>query len=130
MSLFRWKSRKKLKFERDYYKEMLEKEQKRCDDIRGEKINAEWKASENEKENKALVEENKKLKDENLAKLNIINEERRKTSKRIDQMQKRIDKLEGELKAKKGGDSKEDNDLPFDSITNNTIQKNGRPATI
>ena len=108
MSLFKWKSRKQLKFERDYYKQMLEKEQKRCDDIRGEKINAEWKAGETEKENKALVEENKKLKDENLAKLNIINEERRKSKKTIDQMQKRIDKLEGELKAKKGGDGKDE----------------------
>lgn len=114
MSLFKWKSRKQLKFERDYYKEMLEKEQKHCDDIRGEKVNAEWKASETEKENKALAEENEKLKQENLAKLNIINEERRKSKKTIDQMQKRIDKMEGELKAKKGGDSKEGNDLPFD----------------
>lgn len=120
MSLFNFKKKEKRKsrsaliMELEFYKDQLLKEQKRCDEIRGEKASAEFETKRLTTENKGLAEEIEKLKQENLAKLNIITDERRKYRKTIDQMQKRIDKLEGELKTKKGGNSKEDNDLPFD----------------
>lgn len=120
MSLFNFmkkekrKSRSALTMELEFYKDQLLKEQKRCDEIRGEKASAEFETKRLTTENKGLAEEIEKLKQENLAKLNIITDERRKYRKTIDQMQKRIDKLEGELKTKKGSNSKEDNDLPFD----------------
>ena len=116
MPLFNFKKKRKsrsaLITELEFYKDQLSKEQKRCDEIRGEKASAEFETKRLTTENKGLAEEIEKLKQENLAKLNIITDERRKYRKTIDQMQKRIDKLEGELKTKKGGNS--DNDLPFD----------------
>ena len=105
--------------ERDHYKQLLEKERQETARLKKEKSDAEFEAQNLEadkdklaKQIEALNQENEKLKSENLAKFNIINEERRKSSKRIEQMKKRIEKMERQQPKDSG--KKEDNDLPFD----------------
>lgn len=120
MKLFKnWKSRKVIVNERDHYKQLLEKEWQETARLKQEKSDAEFEAQNLEadkdklaKQIEALRQENERLKSENLAKLNIINEERRKSSKRIEQMKKRIEKMERQQPKDSG--KKEDNDLPFD----------------
>lgn len=120
MKLFKkWKSRKVIVNERDHYKQMLEKERQETARLKQEKSDAEFEAQNLEadkdklaKQIEALRQENERLKSENLAKLNIINEERRKSSKRIEQMKKRIEKMERQQPKDSG--KKEENDLPFD----------------
>lgn len=120
MKLFKnWKSRKVIVNERDHYKQLLEKERQETARLKQEKSDAEFEAQNLEtdknklaKQIEAMRQENEKLKSENLAKLNIINEERRKSSKRIEQMKKRIEKMERQQPKDSG--KKEENDLPFD----------------
>ena len=120
MKLFRkWKSRKVIVNERDHYKQLLEKERQETARLKQEKSDAEFEAQNLEADKdelanqiEALRQENERLKSENLAKLNIINEERRKSSKRIEQMKKRIEKMERQQPKDSG--KKEENDLPFD----------------
>lgn len=120
MKLFKkWKSRKVIVNERDHYKQLLEKERQETARLKQEKSDAEFEAQNLEadkdklaKQIEALRQENERLKSENLAKFNIINEERRKSSKRIEQMKKRIEKMERQQPKDSG--KKEDNDLPFD----------------
>ncbi len=120
MKLFKkWKSRKVIVNERDHYKQLLEKERQETARLKQEKADAEFEAQNLEadkdklaKQIEALRQENERLKSENLAKFNIINEERRKSSKRVEQMKKRIEKLERQQP--KDGSKKEENDLPFD----------------
>ena len=120
MKLFKkWKSRKVIVNERDHYKQMLEKERQETARLKQEKSDAEFEAQNLEADKdklanqiEALRQENERLKSENLAKLNIINEERRKSSKRIEQMKKRIEKMERQQPKDSG--KKEENDLPFD----------------
>jgi len=115
----KWKSRKVIANERDHYKQLLEKERQETARLKQEKSDAELEAQDLEadkdelaKQIEAMGQENEKLKSENLAKLNIINEERRKSSKRIEQMKKRIEKMERQQPKDSG--KKEENDLPFD----------------
>lgn len=115
----KWKSRKVIVNERDHYKQLLEKERQETARLKKEKSDAEFEAQnlEDDKDKLAkqieeLRQENERLKSENLAKLNIINEERRKSSKRIEQMKKRIEKMERQQPKDSG--KKEKNDLPFD----------------
>ncbi len=120
MKLFKnWKSRKVIVNERDHYKQLLEKERQETARLKQEKSDAEFEAQNLEadkdklaKQIEALRQENERLKSENLAKFNIINEERRKSSKRIEQMKKRIEKMERQQPKDSG--KKEENDLPFD----------------
>lgn len=120
MKLFKnWKSRKVIVNERDHYKQLLEKERQETARLKQEKSDAEFEAQNLEADKdelanqiEALRQENERLKSENLAKLNIINEERRKSSKRIEQMKKRIEKMERQQPKDSG--KKEENDLPFD----------------
>lgn len=114
-----WKSRKVIVNERDHYKQLLEKERQETARLKQEKSDAEFEAQNLEADKdelanqiEALRQENERLKSENLAKLNIINEERRKSSKRIEQMKKRIEKMERQQPKDSG--KKEENDLPFD----------------
>lgn len=114
----KWKSRKVIVNERDHYKQLLEKERQETARLKKEKSDAEFEAQNLEADKdklaeqiEALKQENEKLKSENLAKLNIINEERRKSSKRVEQMKKRLEKLEKQIK---DSGKKEENDLPFD----------------
>lgn len=88
--LKQFKSRKTLKSERDYYKEQLEKEKNQYNALK-----IEIKQIEQELEN--LKEENKKLSLEKTAMRNIIKEENIKSKRTNEKMQKRIDKLTGEL---------------------------------
>lgn len=119
MKLFKnWKSRKVIVNERDHYNQLLEKERQETARLKREKSDAEFEAQNLEadkdklaKQIEALRQENERLKSENLAKLNIINEERRKSSKRIEQMKKRLEKLEKQIE---DGSKKKENDLPFD----------------
>lgn len=115
----KWKSRKVIVNERDHYKQLLEKERQETARLKKEKSDVEFEAQNLEadkdklaKQIEALRQENERLKSENLAKFNIINEERRKSSKRIEQMKKRIEKMERQQPKDSG--KKEDNDLPFD----------------
>lgn len=114
----KWKSRKVIVNERDHYKQLLEKERQETARLKQEKSDAEFEAQNIEadkdkldKQIEALRQENERLKSENLAKFNIINEERRKSSKRVEQMKKRLEKLEKQIK---DSGKKEENDLPFD----------------
>jgi phage shock protein A len=105
MKLFKnWKSRKKIINERDHYQQLLEKERQESARLKQEKSDAEFENQNLEADNEkltqdieALRKENEKLQSENLAKRNIIDEERRKHKKKTDTMQKSINKLNAEL---------------------------------
>lgn len=88
--LKRFKSRKYLIRERDYYKEQFEKEKQQSDALKCE-------IRQIESEVESLQEENKKYELEKTAMRNIISEEQRKTKRTCEKMQKRINKLTAKL---------------------------------
>lgn len=104
MPLFKnWKSRKKIKTERDFYQKKYSDECQHNDSLKKERDDAEFNAHQLKEENDKLRAENQKLKEENLAKYNIINENNIKAKKqkaKMDQMQRRIDTLEARLNPK------------------------------
>lgn len=102
----KWKPRQVIKNERDHYKQLLEKERQETARLKQEKADVEF-------ENQDLSADKEKLESENLAKRNIIDEERRKHKKKVESMQKRIDKLEAENEKlkKKAMDDGDEHDL-------------------